>query len=477
MSLLSRILRTSHAARKRPAGRPLRPTLEMLEDRWLPSTLSGFVYNDINNNGSLDSGEAGIVGATVNLTGTNSQGKPVSMSAKTDASGAYSFTNLAAGTYTLKDPPPGGYVAGSASAGTQGGTATGSVLSGIVIDGSTTGTDNDFGELSQANGWTAISCNFNPTAIPAGSTLWFNSVFTVTGLGSAPANLHFTNQTISFTVNGTPTTYSLPNSAVSISSQSQGNTDVSGRPLFPSLFVTDITNAPDAQSGDWQYGGTPITPSAVFGTWKTFSETITLTTATPTVALTASADPAGNGWNLGPGADAPPAGLPNQGYGAEIRWSLSSLGLQPGHQYRFYVMVHDGDQNKSGGDAGQAVYTKSIPGQPPPASVSGFVMDNTGAAMGGVPITLTGTTSTGQSITLTTTTAADGSYSFAGLLPGTYQVSETPPTPYTESGASVGTVNGAPDGATVGGGPITNIVLASGNDGVNYDFTNVIPVG
>src|SRR5262249_12817800 len=43
-------------------------------------------------------------------------------------------------------------------------------------------------------------------------------------------------------------------------------TDVSGRPMAPSLFITDITNDPNSRSGDWQYGGTAIAPSAVYGT-------------------------------------------------------------------------------------------------------------------------------------------------------------------------------------------------------------------
>src|SRR5206468_10923409 len=42
-----------------------------------------------------------------------------------------------------------------------------------------------------------------------------------------------------------------------------------GRPLWPALFITDITDNPNSTSGDWQQGGTPgIPPHAVFGTWK-----------------------------------------------------------------------------------------------------------------------------------------------------------------------------------------------------------------
>jgi uncharacterized repeat protein (TIGR01451 family)/choice-of-anchor A domain-containing protein len=150
----------------------------------------------------------------------------------------------------------------------------------------------------------------------------------------------------------------------------QGGTDTSGRPLTPSLYVTDITgldpSSVAAHAGDWQYGGTPIAPNAVYGTWKSFTETIDMTTSTPTITLTAGANPASNGWNLGSGSDAPPSSVgSSQGYGAEVKWNLSSLGLIPGHSYRFYVIMHDGDQNKSGGDAGQACIDVTIPGSNP----------------------------------------------------------------------------------------------------------------
>jgi hypothetical protein len=80
------------------------------------------------------------------------------------------------------------------------------------------------------------------------------------------------------------------------------------------------------------------------------------------VAVTPDADPmAHNNWNLGPGSDPVPAGLTNQGYGCEIRWDVSQLGLQSGHTYRLYFMVHDGDQNKAGGDAGQGCAILTMP--------------------------------------------------------------------------------------------------------------------
>jgi hypothetical protein len=265
----------------------------------------------------------------------------------------------------------------------------------------------------------------------------------------------------------------------------QAGTDVSTRPMAPSLFITDTTTNVSSAAGDWQWGGAAYAPSAVFGTWKSFTRTVDYTTGTPAVSVTAAADPAQNGWNLGTGADAPPAGTTSEGYGAEVRWSLTGLQTQgvlvPGHTYRFYVMVHDGDQNKAGGDAGQAVFNYSYPGVAvQPASVSGFVsIDNAGVLSGlaGVTLTLTGTTSSGQQVTLTTTTGSNGSYSFGNLAAGTYIITETVPPGQVFESASVGTVGGATDGSS-GIGKIMGITVANGDVGINYNFTNApFPMG
>ncbi len=45
-------------------------------------------------------------------------------------------------------------------------------------------------------------------------------------------------------------------------------TDGFGRPFFPALFITDITNDRISRAGDWQFGGALIPPNDVFGTWK-----------------------------------------------------------------------------------------------------------------------------------------------------------------------------------------------------------------
>jgi hypothetical protein len=265
----------------------------------------------------------------------------------------------------------------------------------------------------------------------------------------------------------------------------QAGTDVSGRPMAPSLFITDITNNPNNRSGDWQWGGTAYAPGAVFGTWKSFTRTVDYTTGTPAVSVTGAVDPVKNGWNLGPGSDAPPAGLANEGYGAEVRWNLNDLYQQgvllAGHTYRFYVIVHDGDQNKVGGDAGQASYNYYYPGPPAPppgptptaqpAKIAGHVLDaRDGSPLANVLVTLTGITASGQTVTFTTMTASDGSYSFDNLQAGTYSLTDSPPPPYLDTTTTAGTVGGNTDGTVPQLGTIAGITLGDGDSGINYDF-------
>ena len=143
----------------------------------------------------------------------------------------------------------------------------------------------------------------------------------------------------------------------------QSGLDPSLRPMWPSLFVSDISTDPSNRSGDWQQGNnSPATPNDVYGTWKAItSQTIDQTTNPATFTIVKENDPAANHWNLGVGADPVPAGLTDQGYGAEVVWTASGLGLQSGHVYRLEFMVHDGDQNKTGGDVGEACVNMFIP--------------------------------------------------------------------------------------------------------------------
>lgn len=68
-----------------------------------PSTIGDFVWNDLNKNGLQDSNEPGIEGIGMNLI--NVQGSIIS-NTYSDAQGAYSFSNISPGIYTIRAEIP-----------------------------------------------------------------------------------------------------------------------------------------------------------------------------------------------------------------------------------------------------------------------------------------------------------------------------------------------------------------------------------
>ncbi len=75
-------------------------------DQQRNASLSGTVYNDTNGNGAVDSGELGIAGVSVAIPEAR---PPPAGSVTTNASGAYTVSNLQAGTYSLDYTVPSGY--------------------------------------------------------------------------------------------------------------------------------------------------------------------------------------------------------------------------------------------------------------------------------------------------------------------------------------------------------------------------------
>lgn len=66
----------------------VRPGIEALEDRWLPSTIGGLVYADANNNGIHDPGEMTIAGNTIELHRADGT---LLDTTTTDSTGRYAF--------------------------------------------------------------------------------------------------------------------------------------------------------------------------------------------------------------------------------------------------------------------------------------------------------------------------------------------------------------------------------------------------
>jgi hypothetical protein len=115
------------------------------------SSLSGYVYHDVDDDGVRDAGEAPIPGTTVSLSGTDVDGRPVSRSTTTDATGFYEFRALWAGTYTVTETQPvPDWLDGKDTAGSHGGTAGNDVISAINLPAGVDAVEYNFGELKPA---------------------------------------------------------------------------------------------------------------------------------------------------------------------------------------------------------------------------------------------------------------------------------------------------------------------------------------
>jgi hypothetical protein len=117
-----------------------------------PSSLSGIVWEDFNNNGQVDFGERGISGVTVTLTGTDFPGNAVNLSQTTDGDGAYVFLNLRPGNYSITETQPAGYLQGIDTVGTAGGSLAATDQFLIPLGPGIDGLNYNFGERPASTG-------------------------------------------------------------------------------------------------------------------------------------------------------------------------------------------------------------------------------------------------------------------------------------------------------------------------------------
>ena len=441
-----------------------------------PASIGGFVYVDANNDGVRQAGEAAIPNVAVALTGTDAFGNGVSQAATTDGTGAYSFANLAPGTYAVTETQPPQWADGTTSAGTVNGTTDGTagtnVVSGVILAPGENGVDYDFGEVGgSASGTVYVDLNRDGVKQAAEPALT-GVTLTLTGTDSAGAAV---SRTATTDVNGLYSFANLPasNGAGYTITETQplGYGDSPNTPatvrtlnlaagavatgldygetvgsLAGSVYV-DANNDGVHQPGETGIAGTTVALTGKDATGTAVNRTaVTDASGNYTFANLLAPDAAGYAvtesqpaaWADGKTAAGTVNGTAVGTAGDNVVSAVALPAGADGVAYNF---------GELGAAVAGTVYVDLNRDGTQQAGEAGIA---------GVTLTLTGTDINGNAVSLTATTDANGHYSFANLPAANaagYTITETQPAGYGNSPgtpATVRTVAVPAGGAVIG---------------------------
>ncbi len=166
--------------------------------------IGDFVWNDLNDDGIQQINEPGIAGVTLYLRASDNS---LITSTMTDANGAYHFTGVCAGTYTVQVTPPAGFVASPSNTGTPANDSSGSPAT-VVLGQDATNDNVDFGYYYQPPALTCSSVTAGEVGVafssPALTVASGTAPYTFSvATGAIPAGLTLNSTT--GVITGTPT--------------------------------------------------------------------------------------------------------------------------------------------------------------------------------------------------------------------------------------------------------------------------------
>jgi len=458
----------------------------------LPITISGTVFEDMNLNNDQDASDPGIAG--VNLTLFEKVGNDFVSTGKTtttNASGFYKFEGVLPGEFQVRETQPGGYFSVGAAAGKVNGVTRGSVLSSEIITsvtllGGEDSVENDFAEARPATlsghvyhdrdndgvrdggeegiAGVSIQVQYLPSVGPPPAPIVVvtdaNGFWEATGL--MPGSYHVTELHPNGWLDGLDAAGNAGGSAqnpgdhmtgIFLASQQAGLNYDFGELKAGSIHGrVHASNDPNCiyHPGDPVIAG--VTVWLLDAAGNRLKSTVTDANGeyhfTDLVLGTYGIEevqPAGyydHGDVLGTLGGVVPQ---NDFFGGIVITSDAH-----GYEYNFCEQLPASIKGRVHLTLdGDCTYE---PGDPPLAGVTIYLLDAQGNRIG------------------QTVTDANGEYQFTNLVPGTYGVEEAQPSGYFDGGEEAGSVGG-----TVTNDKITQIVLGSGVNAVEYNFCEIPP--
>ena len=464
--------------------------------------LSGYVYDDLNDNGIKEAGEAGIGGVAITLNGCS-----VTRNTTTDGVGFYQFIGIpACASYAITQAQPAGYSDGKDTAGSFGGTVTNDNISAINLGPTQFGINYNFGEHN--TGATNLAC-IAPTPTTKNIREPFNWTFTVRNTTSvgAPNSRLTSTLPAGLELTATPTT-PVPGGTCT---GTAGGTAISCNLGFINGLTNATVTAPVRLTA-YPAGGTlnVASSAATDGSDTTPADNTcgaAVTARQSTLAGTVFEDPNNDGIKQPAEVGINAVTLTLTGtdlYGNPINVTTPT---KPDGTYLFTALAPSdatgytltetqpalyADGKDTVGSVGGvasandvisaikllegvnaigydfAEISQGIAGSVYVDSNNDGIRDPAERGIPNVAIRITGVSSTGTPVDVTTTTDVSGNYLFGGIPPSNpagYVITETQPAAWADGKDTAGTVGG-----TATNDRITSVVLPGGRIGTGYNF-------
>ncbi len=432
------------------------------------ASLAGRVYEDVDGSGSPTAADAPVPGATVRLF----DGPTLVRTTVSDGSGNYVFRDLPANTaYTIIETTPAGYLDGPDTPGTPPAGSSNGVdsITAVPVARGAALTGYAFGEVK------AVSLSGTVTLVDgtglAGVTVGLK------GLDDRGADVDLTTTTVAggaYSFTGLrPGTYAVTETQPAAYADSstragdKGGTVPTGTPNTVTgiqLLSGDVATGYAFVEQAGSLAGSvyeDLDGNGVRNGTEPGITGVTVVLTAPGGATTTATTGAGGGYLFG--------NLPKGVYSLTERQpagyadGADALGTPAATRSGTDVL---GAIDLGAGQAGTG-YTF---GELRTTSLSGVVQVRPGLPLGGVTVRLLGSTDGGAPVDLTTTSSTvDGSFSFPGLTPGTYELRETQPVGYAPGSA---TVAQGQSGTVTTSERITAITVAPGVAATGYVFTD-----